>query len=192
MKERIKNALINLNISINENIEEIAGRYYVLLQFIFEEKNALKDLDPNNKLIELIEKNTESLIDNHGNSQLVVKLNILSKGLIILKDLSDIPEDFKIKSIIGDYRICKKENDTYIVGIAVINLNTIPRGEITVFSALGKELKDMVDPNILEYWYLNDYSIYYTLRFHDGIFILNSLKCCLDLQSVILNIKKPS
>ncbi len=191
MQEKIKNALINLNISIIENIEEISGRDYVPLQFILEEKDTLKALDPTNKLVELIEKNTESLIDNHGNSQLVIELNILSKGSIILKDLSNIPEDFEVKAIIGDYRICKKENDTYIAGVTLINLNTIPIGEVTMFSTLGIELKDIFDPSILKHGDLNDYSIYYILKFYDGIFILNSLKCCLDLQSVILSIKKP-
>lgn len=192
MTREIRRAQQELSSAINCNIEEINGKPYTLLQFIIEEKDYLKSLDPENKLVKLIEENIEAFKDKYENGKPAIDLMKLSEELTVIKSFLDIPEEYTIINSIGDYIIAENNGELFIFGLQCMRLSCIGKSALTVVGVLEVELKEMIHEKILPKFDLNEYTMYYPLIFADTLFIFNKMRDCFRLQELLMKIQSPT
>lgn len=192
MTQEIRRAQQDLSSAINCNIEEINGKPYALLQFIIEEKDYLKSLDPNNKLVQLIESNIEPFEDKYKNGKPAIELSKLVEELTIIKSFLDIPEDHVIINTIGDYIITENNGEIFIFGLQCMRMCCIGKSAITVVGVTEVELKEMIHKKVLPKFDINEYTMYYPLIFAETLFIFNKMSDCFRLQELLMKIQSPT
>lgn len=192
MIREIRKAQQELSSAINCNIEEINGKPYTLLQFIVEEKDYLKSLDPENRLVKLIEENIEAFKDKYENGKPAIDLMKLSEELTIIKSFLDIPEEYTIINSIGDYIIAEKNGELFIFGLQCMRLSCIEKSALTLVGVLEIELKEMIHEKVFPKFDFNEYTMYYPLIFANTLFVFNKMSDCFRLQELLMKYQSPT